>query len=56
MKDSGAFIYHINGKNHYKALGMSMVVEKVGIDRIKQKLAGLKRKKPENTDILDPTP
>ena len=45
LKDSQAYIDHINGKNHYKALGMSMVVEKVSVDRVKSRLAGLKRSK-----------
>ena len=45
LKDSQAYLDHINGKNHYKALGMSMVVEKVGLDKVKEKLAGLKRNK-----------
>ena len=43
MKDSEAFVDHLNGRSHYKALGMSMVVEKVSVERIRQKLAGLKR-------------
>ena len=45
LKDSQAYIDHINSKNHYKAMGMSMVVERVGVDRVKERLAGLKRKK-----------
>ena len=47
--DSAAYIDHMNGKNHYKALGMSMVVERVTLDRVKEKLAGLKRRKGEQT-------
>ncbi len=35
-------------------LGMSMVVEKVGLDRVKEKLAGLKRKKaPEPVESIE---
>ncbi|CDW91783.1 zinc finger protein matrin [Stylonychia lemnae] len=44
LKDSNAWYDHINGKKHNQMLGMSMVVEKVGLDRVKAKLAGLKRK------------
>ena len=47
LSDSQAWIDHINGKNHYKALGMSMVVERVSVNRVKEKLAGLKRNKPD---------
>ena len=45
--DSAAYIDHMNGKNHYKALGMSMVVERVTLEAVKAKLAGLKRRKEE---------
>ena len=34
-------------------LGMSMVVEKVGVDKIKEKLAGLKRKTREDEVVAD---
>lgn len=44
LKDSASWYDHINGKKHNQMLGMSMVVERVGLDRIKEKLAGLKRK------------
>ena len=47
LKDSNAWYDHINGKKHNQMLGMSMVVERVTIDRIKEKLAGLKRKQTE---------
>lgn len=47
LKDSNAWYDHINGKKHNQMLGMSMVVERVSIDRVKAKLAGLKRKAPE---------
>ena len=45
LKDSNAYYDHINGKKHNQMLGMSMVVERVGVDKIKEKLAGLKRQK-----------
>ena len=47
LMDSAAYIDHMNGKNHYKALGMSMVVERVTLERVKARLAGLKRRKEE---------
>ena len=44
LSDSNAWFDHINGKMHNRMLGMSMVVEKVGVDKVREKLAGLKRK------------
>lgn len=45
LKDSNAWYDHINGKKHNQMLGMSMVVERVSADRVRDKLAGLKRLK-----------
>ena len=50
LKDSYAWWDHINGKKHNQMLGMSMVVERVGVDRVRAKLAGLKRKAKEDED------
>ena len=47
LKDSNAWYDHINGKKHNQMLGMSMVVERVGVDKVKAKLAGLKRNREE---------
>ncbi len=44
FKNSVAFSEHKNSKKHNALLGMSMKVEKVTVDRISEKLAGLKRK------------
>lgn len=44
LKDSNAYLDHINGKKHQKALGFSMRVERVGTDVVKNKLDALKRK------------
>ena len=44
LKDSNAWYDHINGKKHNQMLGMSMIVEKVDVERVRAKLAGLKRK------------
>jgi len=45
LKDSNAWYDHINGKKHNQLLGMTMVVERVTLDRVRDKLAGLKRKR-----------
>lgn len=51
LKDNMAYISHVNGKNHQRALGFSMRVERKGVSSVKDKLAGLKRKlKGEDTD------
>ena len=38
MKDSSSYLDHINGAKHNKMLGMSMKVERVSVDRVKEKL------------------
>lgn len=51
LKDNRAYVSHINGKNHQRALGFSMRVERKGVSSVKDKLAGLKRKlKGEDVD------
>jgi U4/U6.U5 tri-snRNP component SNU23 len=42
-----AYLDHINGKKHQKALGYSMRVERVGVDRVKERLNALKRREDE---------
>ncbi len=42
-----AYLDHINGKKHQKALGFSMRVERVGVDRVKERLGALKRREEE---------
>ena len=49
LKDSVAWFDHINGKKHNQMLGMSMIVERVSADRVREKLAGLKRAKMEES-------
>eukprot|EP01031_Cornospumella_fuschlensis_P028502 gene28502-34410_t len=44
LKDSAAYLDHINGKKHQRALGFSMRVERADVDTVKQKLEELKRK------------
>merc|ERR1719195_2322508 len=54
IKDSAAWLDHVNGRRHNKNLGMNMKVEKVGVDRVKAKLAAM-RKEPEAIDAEDIT-
>jgi U4/U6.U5 tri-snRNP component SNU23 len=44
LKDSSAYLNHVNGKKHQRALGFSMRVERVGADVVKSKLEALKLK------------
>lgn len=47
LKDSAAYLDHINGKKHQRALGFSMRVERAGVSQVKSKLESLKRKSPD---------
>ena len=38
LKDSTAWYDHINGKKHNRMKGMSMIVEKVEVDRVRERL------------------
>lgn len=55
MKDSAAYLDHINGKRHNRQLGMTMRVEKVDSSRIREKLRGarLERAKKQEHEALD---
>eukprot|EP00606_Chrysophyceae_sp_TOSAG23-5_P000992 GSChrysophyteH2.ASY1.ANO1.898.1 assembled CDS len=44
LKDSSAYLNHINGKKHQRALGFSMRVESVGVSSVKDRLSALKSK------------
>merc|ERR1712187_1059551 len=46
LKDSSTYLEHVNGRRHNRNLGMNMKVEKIGVDRIKEKLKAMK-KEPE---------
>mmetsp|Transcript_97635 Transcript_97635/g.244680 ORF Transcript_97635/g.244680 Transcript_97635/m.244680 type:complete len:241 (+) Transcript_97635:96-818(+) len=46
IKDSAAWLEHINGRRHNRNLGMNMKVEKIGVDRVREKLKAM-RKEPE---------
>ncbi|CAE8718434.1 unnamed protein product, partial [Polarella glacialis] len=52
IKDSAAYLEHVNGRRHNRNLGMNMKVEKVGIDRVKEKLKAM-RKEPEAVEPED---
>merc|ERR1712187_221681 len=43
IKDSSAYLEHVNGRRHNRNLGMNMKVEKIGVDRIKEKLKAMKK-------------
>lgn len=43
IKDSQAYLDHINGKRHNRLLGMTMRVERVGVDRVKTKIEQIKQ-------------
>jgi U4/U6.U5 tri-snRNP component SNU23 len=47
LKDSMAYLDHINGKKHQRALGFSMRVERVDVDRVKERLQAIKAKEQE---------
>jgi len=47
LKDSTSYLDHINGKKHQRALGYSMRVERADVDRVKDRLQGMKRKMDE---------
>lgn len=46
LKDSATWLDHINGRRHNRNLGMNMKVEKIGVDRVREKLKSM-RKEPE---------
>merc|ERR1719382_798840 len=52
IKDSAAWLEHINGRRHNRNLGMNMKVEKIGVDRVKEKLKAM-RKQPEVAETED---
>ena len=48
LKDSVAYLDHINGKRHQRALGYSMRVERVDVDTVKNRLENIKRSLQDN--------
>merc|ERR1711933_145512 len=52
IKDSSSYLEHVNGRRHNRNLGMNMKVEKIWIDRVKEKLKSM-RKEPEVVEPED---
>jgi len=50
VKDSANFLDHINGKKHQKALGMSMRIERVGLEAVKNRFESNKRKQQQQAE------
>ena len=53
VKDSHSWMDHLNGAKHNSLHGMSMKVEKVGVDAVRRKLESLKRKPEVTTASLE---
>ena len=45
MKDSQAYLDHLNGRNHNRLLGMSLEVEKSSVEKVSAKILALKAKR-----------
>lgn len=43
LKDSATYLDHVNGRRHNRNLGMNMKVEKIGVDRVREKIQSLKK-------------
>mmetsp|Transcript_43944 Transcript_43944/g.118105 ORF Transcript_43944/g.118105 Transcript_43944/m.118105 type:complete len:239 (+) Transcript_43944:96-812(+) len=52
LKDSSTYLEHVNGRRHNRNLGMNMKVEKIGVDRVREKLKAM-RKEPEEEEAED---
>jgi len=52
IKDSSSYLEHVNGRRHNRNLGMNMKVEKIGVDRVREKLKAM-RKEPETVEPED---
>merc|ERR1711972_779634 len=52
LKDSSTYLEHVNGRRHNRNLGMNMKVEKIGVDRVREKLKAM-RKTPEAIETQD---
>jgi hypothetical protein len=50
VKDSANFLDHINGKKHQRALGMSMRIERVGLEAVKNRFESNKRKQQQQAE------
>ena len=45
LKDSAAYLAHVNGKKHQRNLGFSMRTERSNVNQVKDRLAALKKKR-----------
>ena len=53
LKDSVAYLDHINGKRHQRALGFSMRVQRVDVDTVKNRLENIKKSiKESSTKVI----
>merc|ERR1739838_830525 len=52
LKDSSTYLEHVNVRRHNRNLGMNMKVEKIGVDRVREKLKAM-RKEPEEEEPED---
>merc|ERR1711941_169392 len=55
LKDSSTYLEHVNGRRHNRNLGMNMKVEKIGVDRVREKLKAMRKEPdaPEEEDIAE---
>ena len=53
FNDSIAYLDHINGRDHHRVEGISMAVEKVGVDRVKAKLEDIRRQKEKQEEVAE---
>ncbi|KAF4723234.1 zinc finger, matrin-type 2 [Perkinsus olseni] len=59
LKDSQSYLDHLNGRDHNRNMGMNMRVEKVSVDRVKEKLEEMKKlarekaQKDTKEDVID---
>eukprot|EP00930_Biecheleria_cincta_P064795 TRINITY_DN5045_c0_g2_i2.p1 TRINITY_DN5045_c0_g2~~TRINITY_DN5045_c0_g2_i2.p1 ORF type:complete len:239 (+),score=67.96 TRINITY_DN5045_c0_g2_i2:81-797(+) len=53
IKDSASYLEHVNGRRHNRNLGMNMKVEKIGIERVREKLNGMRKESEVPTEPED---
>eukprot|EP00743_Colponemidia_sp_Colp-15_P010808 GILK01011952.1.p1 GENE.GILK01011952.1~~GILK01011952.1.p1 ORF type:complete len:223 (-),score=48.52 GILK01011952.1:106-747(-) len=53
LKDSMAYLDHINGRKHNRLLGMSMKVERVGVDKVRDRLKSKRTVSEAKLDDID---
>merc|ERR1712238_467125 len=55
LKDSSTYLEHVNGRRHNRNLGMNMKVEKIGVDRVREKLKAMGKKTSQGEDEEAPS-